>query len=80
MAKRQVMFSFPQGMGKDPVLFMIGQQFKVIPNSRRADISDDKGWAVLELEGEEKDIEASVAWPTSKGVRVDSATGDVIEG
>ena len=35
---------------------------------------------VLELEGEEKDIEQGIAWVTAKGVRVDPVTGDVVEG
>ena len=80
MANRQVMFTFPQELVKEPIIYNLGQQFKVVPNIRRADISEDKGWVVLELEGEEKDIEASVAWLTSKGIRVDAVTGDIIEG
>jgi len=51
----------------------------VVPNIRRADISEDKGWVVLELEGEEKDIEAGIAWLTGKGIRVDPVTGDIME-
>ena len=80
MAKRQVMFTFPQDMVKEPIIYLLGQQFEVIPNIRQADISEDKGWVVLELEGDEKAIEASVAWLTGKGVRVDPVTGDIVEG
>ena len=80
MAKRQVMFTFPPELVKEPIIFLLGQQFKVIPNIRQADISEDKGWVVLELEGDEEAIEASVAWLTSKGVRVDSVIGDIVEG
>jgi len=80
MSKRQVMFTFPQERIKEPVIHYLGQQFNVIPNIRRADISEDKGWVVLELEGKEEDIEAGIAWLTSKGVRVDSAVGDILEG
>ena len=80
MAKRQVMFTFPTELIKEPVLFNLGMQFKVIPNIRRADISESKGWVVLELEGEEKDIEAGITWLISKGIRVDPVSGDVMEG
>jgi cystathionine beta-lyase/cystathionine gamma-synthase len=41
---------------------------------------ENRGWVVLELEGEEKDIEQGIAWVTSKGVRVDPVVGDVVEG
>ncbi|HUU08660.1 MAG TPA: NIL domain-containing protein [Dehalococcoidales bacterium] len=80
MAKRQVMFTFPPELVREPIIHNISQQFKVVPNIRRADISENKGWVVLELEGDEKDIERSIAWLTQKGIRVDPATGDVVEG
>ncbi len=80
MAKRQVMFTFPQEMIREPIIYNLGHQFRVVTNIRRADISEDKGWVVLELEGEERDIEASIAWLTSKGIRVDPVVGDTVEG
>lgn len=80
MAKRQVMFTFPPDLIREPIIFNLGLQFKVVPNIRRADISENKGWVVLELEGEEKDIEAGIAWLTGKGIRVDPVTGDIMEG
>ncbi len=80
MTKRQVMFTFPPELIREPIIFNLGLQFKVTPNIRRADISENKGWVVLELEGEEKDIETGIAWVISKGVRVDPVTGDIVEG
>ena len=80
MAKRQIMFTFPQELIKEPIIYNLSQQFRVVTNIRRADVSEDRGWVVLELEGEEKDIEQGIAWVTSKGVRVDPVTGDIVEG
>ena len=80
MAKRQVMFTFPQELVREPIIYNLGQQFKVVTNIRQADITEAKGWVVLELEGEEKDIEQAIAWLTSKGIRVDPVTGDIMEG
>ena len=80
MVKRQVMFTFPEGLIKEPIIYNLGQQFKVMTNIRRADISEAKGWVVLELEGEEEEIEQGIAWVTGKGVRVDPVIGDVLEG
>lgn len=80
MATRQVMFTFPTELIREPIIFDLGVKFKVVPNIRRADISEAKGWVVLELEGKEKDIEAGIAWLTSKGIRVDPVTGDIMEG
>ena len=80
MAKRRVMFTFPPELITEPVIYTLGQQFKVVTNIRRADVSEDRGWVVLELEGEENDIEHGIAWVTAKGVRVDPMPGDVVEG
>ncbi len=80
MARRQVMFTFPQELIKEPIIHNLSQQFMVVTNIRRADISEDRGWVVLELEGEEPDIEQGIAWVTSKGVRVDPVIGDIVEG
>jgi len=80
MASRQVMFTFPQELIKEPIIYTLSHQFKVVTNIRRADISEDKGWVVLELEGEEREIEQGIAWVVSKGVRVDPVIGDIVEG
>ncbi len=80
MAKTQVMFTFPQELIREPIIYSLGQQFKIVTNIRRADVTENRGWVVLELEGEEEDIKQGIAWVTSKGVRVDPVVGDVVEG
>jgi len=80
MTKRRVLFTFPPERIKEPVIYTLGCQYRVVTNIRRADVSDDKGWVVLELEGEDKDIDEGLAWVTSHGVRVDPVGGDVFEG
>ena len=76
MAKERVMFTFPREVIREPVIYNLGRQFNVVTNVYRADISEDRGWVVLELEGEEADIERGIAWVTSKGVRVEPVVGD----
>ena len=73
MAKRRVMLSFPEELLKEPVIYNLGQQFRIVTNIQLAEISEGTGWIVLELEGEEKEIEDGITWMTSKGVRVDPA-------
>ncbi len=79
MVRRRVMFTFPSELITEPIIYNFGQQFNIITNIHRADISADKGWIVLELEGEENDMEQGIAWVTSRGVRVDPANGDIAE-
>ena len=80
MAKRRVMFTFPQDLIKEPIIYSLGHKFRVVTNIRRADVSDNKGWVVLELDGEEQEIEKGIAWVAGKGVRVDPVIGDIMEG
>ena len=80
MATKRVRFTFPQGLIKQPVIYQLGQDFEVVTNIRRADVRDDMGWVVLELEGKDKVIDDSLKWVISTGVRVDPVGGDIIEG
>jgi len=74
------MFTFPQELIKEPIIYNLSHQFKVVTNLRRADVSENRGWVVLELEGEEEEIEQGIAWVISKGARVDPVIGDIVEG
>jgi len=71
--KRGVMFTFSSEVVAEPVIHNLGMQFKLATNIRRANISENGGWAAVELEGEEKDVEEGIAWATSMGVRVEPA-------
>jgi ABC-type methionine transport system ATPase subunit len=80
MAKKRVKFTFPTQLIKDPLIYKLGHEFNVISNIRRADVREDMGWVVLELDGEEEEIDRSLSWMASNGVRIDPVSGDVVEG
>ena len=79
MAKRRAKFTFPTGLVTQPVIFELGHNFQVVTNIRRADVREDVGWVILELEGEEEEIENGLNWVSSMGVRIDPVSGDVVE-
>ena len=76
MAKRYVTFNFSSEVITEPIIYNLGQQFGLVTNIRRADLGEDRGWMVLELDGKEENIEAGIAWATSKGVRVNPANDE----
>ena len=80
MSKQRVKFTFPQDKITVPVIFELGKQFQLVTNIRRADVTADRGWVILELDGELDEIERGLDWVASKGVRVDPVQGDIIEG
>ena len=73
MVKRRLIFTYPPELIREPIIYNLGEQFNIVTNIHLADISEDRGWVVLELEGKEKDIEEGIAWATSKGMRVEPA-------
>jgi hypothetical protein len=80
MARQRVKFTFPQELITVPVIYELGKSFNLVTNIRRADVTDDRGWVILEIDGELDEIERGIQWVASKGVRVDPIQGDVIEG
>ena len=72
MTKRRVMLTLPGELYSEPIIHTMGQQFNLIITISQADLTEDRGWVVLELRGEDKDIEAGITWAISKGVRVDT--------
>jgi len=71
MAKRRVMLNFTTELLVEPITYNLGQQFNLVINILRAEVAEDGGWLILELEGEDKDIEDGITWAISKGARVD---------
>ncbi len=78
-AMQRVRFTFPDRLIKEPVVYRMGRDFSVVTNIRRADVQESIGWVILEVEGEVEEIERSLEWVRSQGVRVDPALGDLVE-
>ena len=80
MSVRRVRFTFPEDQIREPVIYRLGHEFRVVTNVRMADVDEHTGWVVLELEGDADEIDRSLAWAQERGVRVDPVSGDVVEG
>ncbi len=77
--KRRVKLTFPPNLIKEPVIFTMAKQFKVMPNIRRARVTETVGEMILELDGADDDIEKGIHWLKEKGVDVELVEGDIIE-
>ncbi len=80
MANKKVMLTFPTEMVREPIIYKLGKDFNLVTNIRRADVTEDRGWVVLELKGSQNDIGKALEWINKKGIRVDPISGDVVEG
>jgi len=79
MASLKVHITFPEDKIKEPVIYEIGQKYKVITNIRKADVTEKTGWVDLELTGDPKEIERAVEALKKKGVKVDPIERNIIE-
>ncbi|MBE0478408.1 NIL domain-containing protein [Candidatus Aerophobetes bacterium] len=78
MPKLPVRLTFPQHLIKEPVIFRMAKECKVIPNIRRAKVTETVGEVVLELEGEKNNLEKAKKYLVELGVEVERVEGDVV--
>jgi hypothetical protein len=80
MARLRVKFTFPPEQIKEPVIYEVGKRFDLVTNIRRADVTAEVAWAVLEMDGTREDLDRAVEWLRDIGVRVDPVEDSIIEG
>jgi molybdopterin synthase sulfur carrier subunit len=76
LVKKRVTLVFPQDQVKEPAVFMMAKKFDIMPNIRRARVTETIGEMMLELEGTEKNLEAGIQYLESRGIKVEPVTGD----
>lgn len=79
MAKKMVHLVFPQKLIKKPVIYTMAKRFNVIPNIRRAKVTQDVGEVTLELGGSKDNLEKGIKFLIKKGIKVESVVGDIVE-
>ncbi|MBI5198711.1 MAG: NIL domain-containing protein [Nitrospirae bacterium] len=77
--KKKVKLTFPQHLIKEPVVYTMAKKFDVMPNIRRAKVTETVGEMVLELEGTEENLNAGIESLKKHGVKVELVEGDIIE-
>ncbi len=76
LSKKQVTLVFPPNLIKEPVVFTMAKKFDVMPNIRKARVTETVGEMTLELEGAEEDLQKGIKFLESKGIKVEPVTGD----
>ena len=79
MASLKVHITFPEERIKEPIIYQIGHEYKVVTNIRRADVTEKTGWIDVELVGDAVEIDRAVAALKRKGVKVDLIERNIIE-
>jgi molybdopterin synthase sulfur carrier subunit len=77
--KRRVTLSFPPELIKEPVIYNIGQHYRLVTNIRSANVSEQVGWVTLEIDGEEEEYTKALNYLREIGVKVEPVEKNVIE-
>ena len=80
MPLRRVTFTFKTELIQRPVIYELGKKFDITTNVRRAEVGQDHGWVILELEGTLDEIDRGLAWVAKLGVEVTPLDGDILAG
>ncbi len=79
MAKKMVHLVFPQKLIKRPVIYTMAKKYNVIPNIRRANITETVGEVTLELSGTKENLEKGRKYLERQDVKVEPVIGDIVE-
>ncbi len=79
MAKKMVHLIFPQKLIKKPVIYTMSKKFDLIPNIRRAKVTETIGEMSLEIEGSKDNLDKGIKYLSKLGIKVESIVGDIVE-
>jgi len=70
VARTTVRLTFQGDTLNDPVIYRMGQDYKVVTNIRRADVANDSGWVELDMDGEPTEVDRALDYCRSRGIGV----------
>ncbi len=79
MAKKMVHLVFPQKLIKKPAIYTMAKKYNVIPNIRRAKITEKVGEVTLELSGTRQNLEKARKYLERAGIKFEPIVGDIVE-
>lgn len=79
MVKKMVHLIFPQRLIKKPVIYTMAKKYNVIPNIRRAKVTEKIGEVTLELSGSKENLEKARRYLERIGIKVEPVVGDIVE-
>lgn len=77
--KKIVHLIFPQKLIKKPIIYTVAKKYNIVPNIRRANVTEKIGEVTLELSGKETDLKKAESYLKKIGIKIESILGDVLE-
>lgn len=79
LATRRMELNFPARLVQKPFIYDLVKRFDLVPNIRRASITHDFGYMMLELKGRSSSLEKALLYLRKSGVGVAPIEKDVLE-
>ena len=70
MATRRWSLIYPSKLIKEPVLYRVAKDFKLVPNIRKARVTETTGEVIVEFSGQEEDLKKGLSYLTRLGITV----------
>ncbi|MBL7049890.1 MAG: NIL domain-containing protein [Nitrospira sp.] len=77
--KTRIKLTFPQDLIREPVIFEMAKKYDIMPNIRRAKITASIGEIILELDGEEQNVQQGIEHLRQQGINIELIEGDILE-
>ncbi len=65
---------------RQPILYRLGKDFDVVTNIRRAQITDDYGFAEVDIEGSLEEVQRAISWLMTTGLHINALQRSVTTG
>ena len=75
MATLRVMLIFPPDLVREPVIYTVAKTHRLVPNIRKARVTEAAGEATLDFTGTEEDLKRGIEHLTRLGVKVKPVGG-----
>ncbi len=75
MGSVRVRLTFPPGLVREPVIYRVAKAHHLVPNIRKARVTETAGEAILDFSGADEDLERGLASLAASGVLVSREPG-----
>lgn len=71
MATRRLSLTYPPDLIKEPVIYTVAKEYNLVPNIRRARVTETIGEVILDFQGQEEDLDKGIAYLAGRGITVE---------
>jgi L-aspartate semialdehyde sulfurtransferase ferredoxin len=77
--QQRLWLMYPPRLIQKPLIWQLGNKFKITTNIRQASVTDEIGIVCLEVTGKRAELKASIRWLEKHGVSVEPVEISVLE-